>query len=282
MLSRIVLDVALDAAMEKNKSMSYVKAVSLQGVLMEIIDTEYAEMLHTSTLHPYSQCVVKNGTNNQWIVNALDKDAYDRIIVPLSRIDAFKITHDDIDVLVTNKSITTVSRSELIKKFYFEDSSRYISVSFITPTSFKSDGRYINYPQISLLYKSLMNKFDSSSSEDNFMSDELLEELINSTVIERYDLHSCIYNVGRYKIPSFMGKMVLKINGAQSLVNFANMLFRFGEYSGIGIKTAMGMGSIKINIVRRDPRSGRMPYDDVPPTRSGLNAAHQNTERVEK
>lgn len=245
MLSRIILDINTT----DNKPMSYYKAVALQGVLMESIDEEYAEFLHVSGLHPYSQCVVRNDNHNRWIINALDKETYNRIIVPLSDISSFAIRHDDMEISVTNKEVTTVPRNELIKKFYFEDSSRYIQVSFNTPTSFKSDGRYVNYPQISLLYKSLMNKFDSSSQEESFVSDELLEELINSTVIERYDLHSCIYNVGKYKLPSFMGKLVLKINGAQSLVNFANMLFKFGEYSGIGIKTAMGMGSV--NVIER-------------------------------
>ena len=30
------------------------------------------------------------------------------------------------------------------------------------------------------------------------------------------------------------------------MTNLAQMLFRFGEYSGIGIKTALGMGAVKM------------------------------------
>ena len=33
--------------------------------------------------------------------------------------------------------------------------------------------------------------------------------------------------------------------GTKTMTNFANMLFEFGEYSGVGIKTALGMGCIK-------------------------------------
>ena len=36
------------------------------------------------------------------------------------------------------------------------------------------------------------------------------------------------------------------MHGTSTMVNFANMLFRFGTYSGIGIKTSLGMGSFKI------------------------------------
>ena len=30
------------------------------------------------------------------------------------------------------------------------------------------------------------------------------------------------------------------------MADFANLLFRFGTYSGVGIKTALGMGAIKL------------------------------------
>lgn len=30
------------------------------------------------------------------------------------------------------------------------------------------------------------------------------------------------------------------------MANFVNMLFEFGEYSGVGIKTSLGMGYMKI------------------------------------
>ena len=35
------------------------------------------------------------------------------------------------------------------------------------------------------------------------------------------------------------------------------------------------MGRHPKNVVRRDPRSGRMPYDEAPPARSALNAVHK-------
>jgi CRISPR-associated endoribonuclease Cas6 len=48
------------------------------------------------------------------------------------------------------------------------------------------------------------------------------------------------------KIPSFVGKITFRMHGAQTMTNLAQMLFRFGEYSGIGIKTALGMGAVKM------------------------------------
>ncbi|MDE7307747.1 MAG: CRISPR system precrRNA processing endoribonuclease RAMP protein Cas6, partial [Lachnospiraceae bacterium] len=64
--------------------------------------------------------------------------------------------------------------------------------------------------------------------------------------IVQYQLKSIFYCIGKNKIPAFIGQITVKVNGPQLMVNFANLLFRFGEYSGIGIKTAMGMGNIKL------------------------------------
>ena len=51
----------------------------------------------------------------------------------------------------------------------------------------------------------------------------------------------------KVKIPAFIGKITIKLTGTKTMTNFANMLFEFGEYSGIGIKTSLGMGCIKLN-----------------------------------
>lgn len=46
------------------------------------------------------------------------------------------------------------------------------------------------------------------------------------------------------KIPAFIGEVIINVRGPQQLSNLANMLIEFGTYSGVGIKTGMGMGGI--------------------------------------
>lgn len=139
-----------------------------------------------------------------------------------------------------------MTKQELINQFYFEDGERYIKIQFQTPTAFKRQGNYEFYPDLQLIYQSLMNKYDLASTDDMVKSDELLEELLEYSRIIQYNLRSCYFPMGRAKIPAFMGTMTVKITGPQGMVNFANMLFQFGTYSGVGIKTAIGMGSIEI------------------------------------
>ncbi|MFR2564028.1 MAG: CRISPR system precrRNA processing endoribonuclease RAMP protein Cas6 [Anaerovoracaceae bacterium] len=52
-------------------------------------------------------------------------------------------------------------------------------MEFVTPTAFKVDGRYRNYPAVSNIFKSLINKHDSISEKTEFYSEELIEQIEN-------------------------------------------------------------------------------------------------------
>ena len=38
----------------------------------------------------------------------------------------------------------------------------------------------------------------------------------------------------------------MKIDGTDTMARYARLLARFGEYSGVGIKTAVGMGALRM------------------------------------
>jgi CRISPR/Cas system endoribonuclease Cas6 (RAMP superfamily) len=40
--------------------------------------------------------------------------------------------------------------------------------------------------------------------------------------------------------------MRLKLSGSNNLVQQANLLLAFGNYSGVGIKTCLGMGGMEV------------------------------------
>lgn len=48
------------------------------------------------------------------------------------------------------------------------------------------------------------------------------------------------------KIPAFVGSLTLHAAGPQSLRGLVAMLLSFGEASGIGVKTSMGMGGVQL------------------------------------
>lgn len=96
------------------------------------------------------------------------------------------------------------------------------------------------------MYQSCMNKYDAVMKDESMIDEETLEQLCENSRVIRYDLKSVPFHLEGIKIPAFIGKITIKLTGTQTLANFAHLLLQFGTYSGIGIKTAIGMGAVKI------------------------------------
>ena len=219
------------------------------GVLMENIDPQYADILHTSQLHPYSQYITGEDGCVVWNINALDKRSDEEIIGALNSVsfDKAELTGKGLSLRVLSKECYNTSYDGLLKKHYLEERpGRYITVRFITPTAFKSAGKYVIFPTSDLILNSLVKRFDSFSGDSN-ISDELLFDYIErQTDIVGYDLKSAKFSLEGITIPSFIGTAKLRFSGSREFIRLMNMLMRFGEYSGTGIKTSLGMGAYKI------------------------------------
>ncbi len=80
-----------------------------------------------------------------------------------------------------------------------------------------------------------------------YANDEtLMNAIFTDCEICEYKLRSTRFFVEKTKIPAFIGRVTIKIRGTQDFTRLVNMLLRFGEFSGTGIKTSMGMGAYKI------------------------------------
>ncbi len=220
---------------------------NMQGILMGQIDVDYAELLHNQGLKPYSQFIL-NGEKKEWVVKTFTQRAYQEIIAPLldSSFTHCFIEKKDIHVQIQNKILKTIRKQELLDEFYSDACSRYLNLEFLTPTSFKSDGKYVIMPDMRYIYQSLMNKYSAASSDMEMYDKETLEQLTGNSHIVQYRLRSTYFPLEGIRIPSFKGEISVKITGTNTMAKYARLLSRFGEYSGVGIKTAMGMGGLRI------------------------------------
>ena len=227
---------------------SYKNSSNLQGVLFENISKDYAEFLHTQQRHPYSQFIYKENEKLLWCVNALNDDAEREIIEPLlsESFRAFEIKKQNKKIQVLEKEVFEVRHQELVTEFYNSEPEHIIRVEFITPTAFKQRGKYIFYPDLRLLYQSLMNKYSGILAEMEMLDEDILEMLAEKSEIKKYRLKSVLFPLEGISIPAFQGSVTIKINGADTIAAYARMLFRFGGFSGVGIKSAMGMGALKV------------------------------------
>ena len=77
-------------------------------------------------------------------------------ITPLlcGEFSGFCIEKKDMHVKILEKRLKTMGKGELLEEFYSGSLNRHILIEFLSPTSFKSDGKYLIIPEIRHLYQS--------------------------------------------------------------------------------------------------------------------------------
>lgn len=242
----ILAELKLELKANTEEKIGYLQSSLFQGVLMESINKNYAETVHQTGLHPYSMSV-SNRDGLVWTIRTINDDAYYNIIEPLltPQFKSFELKKV-ITVEVTNKSITTISYEDLMKSFNSDSTDKYIKVSFESPTAFKSNDVYVFMPDVRLVFGSLMRKYSAASSDTEMTDEETLQYIIDHTVIQDYKIKSTRFHIEGTKIPAFVGDVTFRFRGTDTMARYARLLLEFGEYSGVGIKCGMGMGSIRI------------------------------------
>jgi CRISPR-associated endoribonuclease Cas6 len=238
------LEIALsETDLELNTNMSSV----MHGAIMEIVSGEFAEEMHKQAIRPYSQSVYKIADNKWiWSINTLNDYAAKNIINAITNNNLIYIKNRESELNISNYSVYKTSFDDLFTDNYLgEKRSRYLTMEFITPTAFKSNEKYVFMPDIALIMKSIISKYDTLSTTTDIMDDNLLDKIVEDVSIAEYRIRSRYFYLEKTRIPGFVGRLKLKINGSQNMVNMIHMLVDFAQYSGIGIKTALGMGVVK-------------------------------------
>jgi len=230
----------------------YLGAV-FQSILLENINLDLASELHSGehSLRPYHSAVYLVQENEYvWELVALNEILAESFQARLSSLFTdhhLKSFDTKIKYLGKYESEST-SYNELFKKFYssdFKENDR-VSIKFLTPTSIKTDGRYLHYPREDLILFSLLKKWDNFSDEIKLFDMDLYQTISNSLHISSINhLKSQFMNIDKGKVSGFIGHVNFKIKAQTRQINqLINLLLEFANYSGIGIKTAIGMGRV--------------------------------------
>lgn len=231
----------------ESESLNYKNSSNLQGVIYENISSLYVDKLHVQSYHPYSQCLVKEDGKLIWYIKTMNQEA-EREIIDVLHKESFQafIIKNGTKVVVKNKQIKQIDVADWLSEFYDVRGDRFLNLEIQTPTAFKQSGRYVILPDLRLIYQSLMNKYSVVSEQMQMLDEETLEQMTVNSEIARYRLHSTSFPLEGISVPGFCGDLTIKFSGPDTLARYARLLLHFGEFSGIGIKTAMGMGAIKI------------------------------------
>ncbi len=243
--TKIVLDISPTEVEKKCNIKCWSLAPMLQGVIMETVQPEVAEQLHALPFNPYSQYCIAEDDKLVWVINALSNSVQTAVVDPVLNATDLHIKRFDLPLSWHEVSQTKLPREDLSGLIYGDDTRRF-TLRFLIPTSFKSSGNYQVIPNLHFIYQNLLMHYSQVFESSHEADSETVAYLVDHTRIVNYNLCSRYFLLGGTKIPAFMGSMAIETNGPQSLVGFVHMLLRFGAFSGLGIKTSMGMGGLQV------------------------------------
>ena len=230
----------------ESKELNINMASLFHGYLMENIDSAYAEYFHYNTTNPFTSCIFKDTKEDKffWRVTTFSQKAYDMLMSYFSKGIPEKIylKNKDLEINVKSFSIQKKSYEDL-----FLEATERKRIKLMSPTSCKSDGITHIFPNISTLISGVIAKINQHSETAELEDKKIVNELLEKVYIKDYNLRTKIFHLESIKIKGFIGTMDLAIKGEdRTLANILNFLILMSEYTGLGIKTSLGMGGVKV------------------------------------
>lgn len=244
MLYRVILK----CEYKGNERINYNWGTLFHGFLMKELPVEAAQLLHQSNLRPFSQyCLPDSEGILIWTINLWDCELSQLIIKSLMSIDRIYLKQKNTELLVLNTEKSYQDEQQYFSKFFNDESPcRRYELEFLTPCAHKQGGEYIMFPAIEPIINSLFKRYNAFVKEISLNDEAAKEHIINNLKIVRYSLYSSVFYLERAKITGYKGKLTVIIRGPEQLARLTGALLSYGEYSGAGIKTALGMGAMKV------------------------------------
>lgn len=221
----------------------------LHGALMECVGRETASALHTESLRPYSQHVRfdKERGCSVWRIGTVSDEAYERIVLPVLDRSELYLKQKQIAVALGKHSLLQENTFAGLADEMFANCKppKGVRISFLTTTSFKHDRRYDIFPELKRIFYSLIWRWNYYGGPISLEQDGLEDVLAQSCRIVRYELRSQPYPLEHTAVFGFCGSLQLQCTGNDMTRRLIGLLFSLAPYTGIGIKTALGMGAVQ-------------------------------------
>ena len=246
MLKTLEIRFSLPSTIKLNQAIGSI----MQGVLMERIDRDYASFLHKQSLRPYSQYIFFSKKDNCliWRISALNQQAANELLLPL-----FNLPYS---IFLRHKQtrLTTISKKYIYENTYENLAQKYLSLPN-NPDKQKiidfSFIKYIIFPEIHLLLASLLNRWNAFSQTDFLNDRQITFNLQQYLYVTDYKLNMRPFSLEGVRVPAFVGTYSIGVVQNDMAQKLFTMLSEFAHLSGIGIKTAIGMGAVQTQIHRK-------------------------------
>lgn len=228
------------------ESVSSEKAYSIYGCLMELIPPEIADLLHEEGETPISQFVYTDRFSSKtfWQISLLGETIVPVLSTVLDALQELELNTGSMRCKLIEKNHQ--SAEEFILSARNTPVSRYATLYLRSPMAFKQSGRYAVLPSEALILHSLVAKWNSVFPNYPMEDEDALQMLQSKIRISDLNLRSTRFALKEHKLPGITGSLTFDAPLPAPIMEVWNLLLHFAEYSGIGIKTTLGMGGVAL------------------------------------
>lgn len=222
------------------------------GAMMERIPEEMAARLHESGLRPYSQYLFYNRRERRclWRLGFLTEEAAACLSEAIGAPGEMLLRQKGYAVKLGEPRVVLETDYEALADEIFprREAPKGARIDFLTTASFRQGGAYVILPETSLIFQSLQNRWNAFSPKMRIDAADLGRQLAENCRVVSYRLESRPFSVEGQKIDGFMGSLRLRFTGNDMTRRLMGLLLSLAPFSGVGIKTALGMGATEAEI----------------------------------
>ncbi len=219
-----------DAQGAKPFTSSTLIGAQLQGDMVQLRSSDRLRLRYT-TLHPQLTAVFHTRMLPVWQANGINLHNQPLRVVEMD----------------TGKQSTWNQESTYVQLLDQASAQRTITLTFSSPTSFKrTSGGFSPLPQPELVFSSLLDRWNAFAPFR--LPEELYDTVHEDIVIERANIQTetLVFAHGQKgTVTGFTGKVTFHLTCSEEKRRFLQALGAFARYSGVGVKTSVGMGQVQ-------------------------------------
>lgn len=224
-----------------NTSLDSDLAIKIHGAVMHFIPSAIAKKLHLPQYHSLAMyCLSDNVGNVTLYISALDAES-SSVIAKLITLPSIQIYGSTVPLIQVKTKVKPASSLDALTKVL---RNREVKLIFATPTVYKTAGKYTAPPSPEKYFYSVIQKMNQFSgiayAYENFLQDWA------QCRIKEYELHTKAYPVTGYIYTGMTGNMTLVLPKEETAAQRMKEVLCYAVYSGLGSKTAQGMGGFQI------------------------------------
>ena len=219
------------------------------GILIERLPAPWPERLHGGGVRIYSQWVEPvNEHRLIWHIHTLEDTLGEAILRCLAGVTVLTDRHHHINLQIISRQVRQVGIGELFDEvFYAPDVPKGLLLQIRTPAAHKNGDRYVILPSVEQIGRGLCKRVSEIYPDFALNDFDAQDQVLGTVSLSRYRLNSCTYGVEGSYIMGYEGSLELHFHGSEEERQFADVLFRFAPWCGIGVKTALGMGGCLVS-----------------------------------